>query len=68
MKVNSPSWFAKTYAFECLWDCSEEARHVGCENVPLELPGAMERLQALAEDPFESELARAAAQARLGIA
>ncbi len=68
MSVNAPARFAAGYAFECLWDCEEETREIGCKGVLTQLPGAEERLRTLAEDPYESEAVRSAAQARLGTA
>ena len=65
MQANAPTQFAETYAYECLWDCEEEARELGCESVALTLPGARERLSLLAADSRESELVRSAAQKRL---
>ena len=65
MRVNAPRWFAETYAYECLWDCAEESRQIGCESVSLELPGSLQRLQALADDAFERDLVKGTAQARL---
>lgn len=57
--------FPATRAFECLWDCEPGTREIGCQHVDLSLPGAVERLHALAADPVESELVRNAAAARL---
>jgi hypothetical protein len=66
MRMNAPQWFAETYAYECLWDCVEESRQIGCASVSIELPGSLERLQTLADDPFEYEHVREAARVRLG--
>ncbi len=54
LHVNAPARFAEAYAYECLWDCEEETRQLGSENVPLGKPGARERLQAFIDDPWES--------------
>jgi hypothetical protein len=64
MAANAPDWFAHGYAFECLWDAEERIRVIGCENVALDVPGAAERLRALADDPFEEESVRDAARER----
>jgi hypothetical protein len=66
MQVEDSEWFARTYAYECLWDCEEETRQVGCESVSLETPGARQRLQALSDDQHEYESVRLAAAHRLG--
>lgn len=65
LSVNAPAWFAQTYAYECLWDCEGAIRRLGCEGVSLALPAARERLQALADDPFESDMVKQAAATRL---
>jgi hypothetical protein len=65
MAANAPDWFAHGYAYECLWDADEDIRVVGCENVALDMPGAAERLRALADDPFEDESVRDEARARV---
>jgi hypothetical protein len=64
MRANAPEWFARGYALECMWDCQEETRIIGSESVALDLPGAVERLRALADDPFEDESVRDAARKR----
>ena len=65
MRSNAPEWFARGYACECLWDCEEETRVIGCESVSLDVPRAADRLRALADDPFEYESVRDAARERL---
>jgi hypothetical protein len=65
MRANAPEWFAETYAYECLWDCEEETRQLGCEGVSLAVTGARERLRYLAGDPFEVDMVREAAASRL---
>ncbi|MCC7364418.1 MAG: hypothetical protein IT303_08590 [Dehalococcoidia bacterium] len=57
--------FATTAAVDCLWDCESETRRIACERVDLDAPGARERVEALAADPWESEQVRDAARARL---
>jgi hypothetical protein len=64
MASNAQDWFARGYAFECLWDADEDIRVIGCESVALDVPGAAERLRALADDPFEDESVREAARKR----
>jgi len=54
--------FPRDRAFECLWDCDDSARAVGCAHVDLALPGARERLAQVASDPLEMEALRRAAQ------
>jgi hypothetical protein len=65
MQANAPEWFAGTYAFECMWDCEDETREIGCASVALHLSGATERLEALAADELEGESVREVARARL---
>ena len=67
MQINAPAAFAETYAFECLWDCAEKTRMIGCESVPLMTIGARERFQAMTADPLENELVKAAIAQRLTI-
>ena len=67
MRVNAPAAFAATYAYECLWDCAEETRHIGCESVPLTAPGALERLHAMVANPIEDELVKEAIAKRITI-
>jgi hypothetical protein len=64
MAANALDWFAHGYAYECLWDADEDIRVIGCEAVALDVPGAAERLRALADDPFEEESVRDAARER----
>jgi hypothetical protein len=54
--------FPHDRAFECLWDCEDSARAIGCTNVDLALPGARKRLMRLASDPLQEEAVREAAQ------
>jgi hypothetical protein len=67
MRENAPVWFSETYAYECMWDCEEETRGLGCERVSLRHPGAIERLQALLEDASEDEYVRQKAAERLQV-
>ncbi len=53
MIVTAPVEFASKYAFECLWDCDDYTRDLGCEKVSLSIPGALERLRELAADVCE---------------
>lgn len=57
--------FAHDSALECLWDCEEKVRVVGCSNVALDRPEASSRLQILASDPYEDEEVRQTAINRL---
>lgn len=57
--------FPARLAYDCLWDCEETVRYVGIQSVELSLPGARERIEALAGDQCEDEEIRTAARARL---
>ncbi len=65
MAVTAPVEFASEYAFECLWDCHDDTRALGCEMVSLSSPGALERLREIAADEAEADNVRQAAQERL---
>jgi hypothetical protein len=65
MEITAPVEFAAKYAFECLWDCHEDTRELGCEVVNLSTPGALERLRELAADAGECDDVRQAAQEAL---
>ncbi len=65
MQANAPEYFAGRMAFECMWDCDEEARALGCQAVDLNRPGVLTRLRELADDAFEEEEVRNAASNRL---
>lgn len=65
MQANAYEWFSETYALECMCDCDEETREIGCESVSLLMPRALERLNDLAKDEFEAEIVRGAAAARI---
>ncbi len=65
MAVTAPVEFASEYAFECLWDCDDGTRALGCEWVSFSTPGALERLQELAADTSEYDDVQEAARKRL---
>ena len=65
MEVTAPLHFQQHYALECLWDCHDDTRELGCETVRLTVPGALERLHELATDENEYDNVRQAAQTRL---
>jgi hypothetical protein len=65
IQITSPEFFAKTLAFECLWDCEEGSRELGVKFTPLDSLEALQRIRRLAEDSFESEEVRNEAKARL---
>ena len=65
MAATAPVEFACEYAFECLWDCDDDTRALGCEKVSPSTPGAVERLRELASDVGEYDDVRQAAQERL---
>jgi hypothetical protein len=58
------SFFAESWAEECLWDCEDVSREVGARYVPL-TARAVERLRELANDVHENTAVREAATARL---
>ncbi|MDQ2902788.1 MAG: hypothetical protein M3Y81_04450 [Chloroflexota bacterium] len=59
--------FAHSIALECLWDCEERVRVIGCNSVDLHVPEAAPRLQAMAHDLHEDEEVRCAAKERLAV-
>ena len=65
MAATAPTHFTAEYAFECLWDCHWNTRGLGCEMVSLSMPGALERLRELAQDPNEIDPVRWPARERL---
>lgn len=65
LDASEPERFARGLALECLWDCDERVRLIGCESVDLALPAARERLHALWHDPHEDDDVRREAGARL---
>jgi hypothetical protein len=58
--------FAHGLAVECLWDCEERVRLIGCNSVDLEMPDVRARLHAMSSDPYEDEDVSSAARERLG--
>jgi hypothetical protein len=50
---------------ECLWDCDDHVREVGCEAVHLNLTGVRERLAAIWHDAHVDDEVRRKAKARL---
>jgi hypothetical protein len=60
-----PEGFRERYAAECLWDCEEDTRKIGCEMVDIERPGVKERLDEIANDQNEGDELREAAGKRL---
>jgi len=65
MEITAPLHFQHHYAFECLWDCHDDTRKLGCDTVNLTIPGALERLKELADDENEYGNVREAARKRL---
>jgi hypothetical protein len=65
MLANAPEWFAEGYAVECLWDCQEETRALGCEGVGLDDVRVVDRLREIAGDEFEGEQLRELARKRI---
>jgi hypothetical protein len=57
--------FAHGLAVECLWDCEERVRLIGCDSVDLEMPDVRARLHAMSGDPYEDEDVSSAARERL---
>jgi hypothetical protein len=57
--------FAHGLAVECLWDCEEHVRLIGCNSVDLEMPDVRVRLHAMSRDPCEDEDVSSAARERL---
>jgi hypothetical protein len=57
--------FAHGLAVECLWDCEERVRLIGCDSVDLEMPDVRARLHAMSSDPYEDEDVSSAARERL---
>lgn len=53
MYANAPAYFTQQMALECLWDCEEETRSLGCDAVDLDMPGVAEGLAEMAVNPFE---------------
>jgi hypothetical protein len=57
--------FSETTAVECLWDCEDQVREIGCDNVNGQIADVYQRLQILAGDPLEEEAVSAVARSRL---
>ena len=57
--------FPSDRAYECLWDCEDSVRIIGCQSVDMALSNARNRLEELARDEFEDEDVRGAARSRL---
>lgn len=57
--------FAEGLALECLWDCEERVRLIGCESVDLRADGARARVEAMADDPYEEDRVRDKAAGRI---
>jgi hypothetical protein len=58
-------FFVRTYAQECLWDCEDTTRALGCAAVDLTDKVTSERIKQLSTDVWEDELVRNAAAKRL---
>jgi hypothetical protein len=65
IQVTSPGQFQEKFAVECLWDCEECSRELGAKFAPIESEQVRRRIQFLAQDQFEAEATRKAAQDRL---
>src|SRR5205085_5627268 len=57
--------FAHGLAVECLWDCEERVRLIGCDSVALDMPDVRARLHAMSRDPDEDEDVSSAARERV---
>ena len=64
LAATSPE-FAGGRAVECLWDCDDETRQIGCQYVELSVRGVRERLDELSGDTLEEEEVRTAARRRV---
>lgn len=58
-------FFVRTYAQECLWDCEDRARALGCEAADLTDKVTNKRIKQLSIDVWEDEFVRNAAAKRL---
>lgn len=56
--------FARGLALECLWDCEDDVRRLGCDKVNLDVPEAHARLHVLSRDLHEDKQVRDAAKER----
>jgi len=57
--------FTEGYAVECLWDCEEETRAVGCAAVSWSSSTVRDRIAEIADDKFEDRKVRVLAARRL---
>jgi len=57
--------FAEGYGVECLWDCEEETRAVGCAAASWSSSTVRDRIAEIADDNFEDRKVRALAARRL---
>ena len=62
MATTAPDVFQTNYAYECLWDCHNDTRICGCENVSLSQPDVLARLNEISEDSNEDDEVREAAK------
>jgi hypothetical protein len=56
--------FAEGYGVECLWDCEEETRAVGCAAASWSSPTVRDRIAEIADDKFEERKVRVLAARR----
>jgi hypothetical protein len=56
--------FAEGYGVECLWDCEEETRAVGCAVASWSSPTVRDRIAEIADDKFEDRKVRVLAARR----
>jgi hypothetical protein len=60
-------FFVRTYAQECLWDCEDRTRALGCEAADLTDTITSERIKQLSTDIWEDELVRNATAKRFAV-
>jgi hypothetical protein len=60
-------FFVRNYAQECLWDCEDRTRALGCEAADLTDKITSERIKQLSADVWEDELVRNAAAKNLNL-
>jgi hypothetical protein len=65
MTATAPVEFTSRYALECLWDCHDDTRALGCEMVDLSTPDALERLREIATEGNDNKDVQQAAAERL---
>jgi hypothetical protein len=63
LAVSDGEGFAHGLAVECLWDCEEGVRPIGCDSVDLEMPDVRARLHARSREPYQD--VRSTARERL---